>query len=177
MWRGGCQFDRVDELSRERNRNADIWAVWVWVRDPDAIPKVAHLSLMDRLVEEAEDHHQDPTHPPPSPMLTCSREGLRYQVLVHLSVLEDFAPKDLLLGTGLDGPTSDEEDEYPSRVHFFWTAGVPDGSGRQHRRRAGDVLSRLGPRRDDKDDDEDRDDRADRASFQSESRARALGRA
>lgn len=132
---------------------------------------------MDRLVEEAEDHHQDPTHPPPSPMLTCSREGLRYQVLVHLSVLEDFAPKDLLLGTGLDGPASDEEDEYPSRVHFFWTAGVPDGSGRQHRRRAGDVLSRLGPRRDDKDDDEDRDDRADRASFQSESRARALGRA
>lgn len=87
---------------------------------------VASLSLMDRPKDEAQEH--DPAFPLPSPPVDYSREGLRHQVLVHLSILEDFSPHDFRSpDRGHAGSPSDTEDKYPSCVHFFWTAGIPDG--------------------------------------------------
>lgn len=126
---------------------------------------------------EAGDQEVDQASRALSPPIGFSREGLRHQVFVHLSILEDFSPNDFhCLDSGHSGTPPEEGEEYPVRVHFYWTTGVPDGEGRQPQRRPGDVHSRLDRRRDDKDDhEEDRDDRAGHAKFHAEMRARELG--
>lgn len=66
-----------------------------------------------------------------SPPIGFSREGLRHQVLVHLSILEDFSPNDFhYLDSGHGDTPPEEGEEYPAHVHFCWTVRVPDEEGR-----------------------------------------------
>lgn len=164
---GNCQFDRVDDLSQEREQNAAIWAVWVWVRDPDAIPKTTHLTLFDPPMEPV------PGTDLPFPV-GAPKEGLRHRVLVHLSILEDYSP--LTFHSPSNGHNVNSvglDEDFPMKEHFSWTTRVPDGVERQPRRVPTDLHSRLGPRRDDRDDD--RDDGVGRAHYREE-RDRALAR-
>ena len=41
---GNCQFDQVDDLSRERERSTAIWAVWVWVHDLECALLPRHVA-------------------------------------------------------------------------------------------------------------------------------------
>lgn len=91
-----------------------------------------------------------------SPPMGVSREGRKHQVLIHLSILEDFSTQVIRIPSGGRSKSLGEhEEEYPRQEHFFWMAGAPDGVEWRPRRLPTDAHSWLGPRRDDRDDDHD----------------------
>ncbi|KAI4973317.1 hypothetical protein ZWY2020_029025 [Hordeum vulgare] len=147
---GSCIVDRM-ERQTERLQNVTAFFVWVWTENPDLIPKVADLTIVDR-VGDGRNRHQLPDGVPAE---EC-RQGPMTGVLIHLVLAKDYSlvasnssstaeyPRiftyNVQIGT-MDGrvvPPKRPLDAGPSRLPRRCDYDVDDeGKGRQRRRRAG----------------------------------------
>ncbi|KAF7048739.1 hypothetical protein CFC21_057437 [Triticum aestivum] len=148
-----CELDYVLPRST-RQEDARTLGIWAWATNPSAIPRVMHLTL--------------PARRGPQRVPARGRCRLRYRVIVHLGLHEDFSN------------VRDDDSRANADINeFTWVHGIVDGDRvSTERREEPRDDSGHGWRRDEEDDDaarrgrdQDRDNRGSRWFGRSRSRA------
>ncbi|XBJ22531.1 hypothetical protein VPH35_000909 [Triticum aestivum] len=123
-----CELDYVLPRST-RQEDARTLGIWAWATNPCAIPRVMHLTL--------------PARRGPQRVPARGRRRLRYRVIIHLGLHEDFS-------NVRDSDSRASADIY----EHTWVHGIVDGDRvpTERREEPRDDLGR-GRRRDDEDDD------------------------
>jgi hypothetical protein len=123
--RDACILDRLDSHSAPAAREqSEFLTCWVWMEDPDDLPRSVEYTLFPRGAGRAFDVNglPSPTRIPPSPPVGKKGEDV---VLVHLAGYEDWRPRSS--DTGGSGTTSDNGSSAPVWIPFTWVPGVLDG--------------------------------------------------
>jgi hypothetical protein len=110
-----CALDniRTDLVQPTDTRHIDLWA---WTADPSKIPKRVWL-IFTHGPADASSFSVSTTKPEPW------HQGVRYPILLHLGVLEDYTAASDDLERALNDPAF-----APVRRPFVWRYGVPDGA-------------------------------------------------
>ena len=119
-----CILDRLDSYSVEREQS-EFLTCWVWMEDPDDLPRAVELSLFAAGAGRAFDINgfPSPTRIPASPPVGKKGESA---ILVHLAGYEDWRPRSPeAVPSGTSSETGSSSP--PAWVPFTWVPGVLDG--------------------------------------------------
>lgn len=125
-----CIVDRF-ERSQGPGDNSDLLTCWVWMEDPDELPRSLSYTIFSYRAGQAATItglHPTPTRLPARPPI--GRDGDR-PILIHLTGYEDWSPSD---PDSDSGTSSEHGSSGPRFVHFDWALGVLDGTVPQGRR-------------------------------------------
>jgi hypothetical protein len=92
----------------EDSRHIELWA---WSANPSEIPKRVWLAFTNRPSENSSAVYIG-TEPPPEPW----HQGARYEVFIHMPLLEDYSAAARDLQRAIDNPSSIT----PIRRHYDW---------------------------------------------------------
>lgn len=82
-----CIVDRLDDRSRDPDReSSEFLSCWVWMEDPDDLPRSVEYSIFTAGADQASDINGLPSMPP----MGKTAEKV---ILVHLARYEDWSPK------------------------------------------------------------------------------------
>ncbi|CAL4951887.1 unnamed protein product [Urochloa decumbens] len=134
---------------RVREDEKGCFIVWIWCKDLDALGVLGNLQIEEPMVvPEDSDPMGVNTH---SSLRSEAVSVLRYDVLIHLDVVEDYNPPASNSSPGSFGsdasglPFNDSTVQWPMRHRFDWHLGQPDAMPEPPR---ASVHTRLGARRD-----------------------------
>uniref|UniRef100_A0ACD5V8T1 Uncharacterized protein n=1 Tax=Avena sativa TaxID=4498 RepID=A0ACD5V8T1_AVESA len=154
--------DRLDSRTFGQENTA-IFSCWVWCWELAHIPS-SHAFVV--FPEGAGRVAEMLGYSPPSRQVAPPPNGLRFDALVHLDLVEDWrVPERRTPSSGQSGvPSSNSEEEppYPAVQPYTWAMTVPDGEGVRRGSAAGLCAGGLGGsaggdrRRDDEDDSSSR---------------------
>lgn len=143
-----CPPSFIDDVDFEVFREAEssCFNLWVWMADPNALPKKAILKIEEPFAR---------TGPTGLPILRHeAARALDYEVLIHLERVLDYAPLQSSSShdsyeSAISGiPDNGLEEEWPARHFFSWIPGVPDGERLLIHGGRVSARDRLGGRRD-----------------------------
>jgi hypothetical protein len=84
--------------------------LWAWTRDPDKIPKKVWLGFTHRPIDGSSQAFVSTSEPPPDLWF----QGVRYEVFIHLPLLDDYTSVANDLQAAIDNP----EAFAPIRRHY-----------------------------------------------------------
>lgn len=120
-----CVLDRLDSLSvPEAREQSEFLTCWVWMEDPDDLPRSVEYVLFAKGAGRAFDINglPSPTRIPSSPPVGKKGESA---FLVHLAGYEDWRPRSPDVGTSRT--SSESGSSAPAWIPFTWAPGVLDG--------------------------------------------------
>jgi hypothetical protein len=138
--------------------------LWAWSRDPSRIPKKVWLTFTHRPIDGSSAVFVD-TEPPPD----RSHQGVRYEVFIHIPLIEDYSAAADNLQEAIDNPAA----YVPIRCRYDWRHGLVDGAPATAR--ATRFSARLPRPPPDRDVQEARGGRAQHAALDSRPRCEARG--
>ncbi|KAI5018191.1 hypothetical protein ZWY2020_043079 [Hordeum vulgare] len=136
---GSCIVDRM-ERQTERLQNVTAFFVWVWTENPDYIPKVTDLTIVERAGDGRNRHQLSD-----GVSAEEGRQGPMTAVLIHLVLAKDYSPV---------ASDSSPTPKYPRIYTYNVQIGTMDGRVVPPRRPTDASSSCLPRRRDDDADDE-----------------------
>nr|TKW39447.1 hypothetical protein SEVIR_1G179500v2 [Setaria viridis] len=109
------QYINTNLVQQTDTRHVDLWA---WTANPSAIPKRVWLLFTHRPADKSS-----------TVTITTSlpdrwQQGVRYEVFLHLGVLEDYTAA----ARDLDGAINNPSAFTPTRRGYAWRYGLPDGA-------------------------------------------------
>lgn len=120
-----CILDRLDSHSvLEVREQSEFLTCWVWMEDPDDLPRSVEYVLFPKGAGRAFDVNglPSPTRIPSSPPVGKKGEPA---ILVHLAGYEDWRPRSPDVGSS--GTSSESWSSAPVWTPFTWASGVLDG--------------------------------------------------
>lgn len=117
-----CIVDRIEEDTKNRVNTA-AFACWVWMQNPNLLPRVSVFTLFPAGVGQVLETGGMPT---PSQEVASAPLGRVRHLLIHLDMVEDWRP--LPARSSNSSGSTDSDDPPRRRVHRFdWHLGYEDG--------------------------------------------------
>nr|TKV96712.1 hypothetical protein SEVIR_9G447000v2 [Setaria viridis] len=109
------QYINTDLVQQTDTRHVDLWA---WTANPSAIPKRVWLLFTHRPADRSSTVSITTSQP------DRWQQGVRYEVFLHLGVLEDYTAAARDLDSAINNPSAFA----PIRRGYAWRYGLPDGA-------------------------------------------------